>query len=246
MKRTLLTLSLLMALSLVFGKFSADLETGFAFNGYNDARIPNADTDPSTFFSFVDDFDTDPQMFGRLNLHWQVHPRHEISLLAAPLTIRPTGTLDRDIIFMDSTFVAGRPIDGRYTFNSYRLQYLYRFKNQKQILRAIGLSVKLRDAVISLEQDGVYAEKTDFAPVPLIGIELAYDFTDDFSIMLKGEGLWSPYGRAEDFMLSTRYKINDRQTLYLGYRFLEGGSDIDILLTFASFHYLTLGTEIRF
>lgn len=246
MKRTLLALSLLVALSLAYGKFSVDLETGFVFPGYNDARIPNADTDLSTPFSFVDDFDVDPQLFGRLNLHWLVHPRHEISLLAAPLNIEPVGTLDRDIIFMDSTFVAGIPIQGRYKFNSFRAQYLYRFKNQKQILRAIGLSVKLRDAVISLEQGDVYAEKTDLAPVPLIGIELGYDFNDKFSILLKGEGLWSPFGRAEDFLLSTRYNINDNATMYLGYRFLEGGSDIDELLTFASFHYLTLGTQVRF
>ncbi len=246
MKRTLITLGLLMAFSFSFAQFSADLETGIVINGYNDARIPNAETDASTFFSLVDDFDPDPQVFGRLNLHWLVHPRHEISLLAAPLTIRPVGTLDRDIIFMDSTFVAGTPIQGQYTFNSYRVQYLYRFKNQKQILRAIGLSVKLRDAVISLEQGDTYAEKTDLAPVPLIGIELGYDFNDKFGILLKGEGLWSPFGRAEDFLLSTRYNINDNATMYLGYRFLEGGSDIDELLTFASFHYLTLGVQTRF
>ncbi|MDD3144265.1 MAG: hypothetical protein PHG32_08725, partial [Candidatus Cloacimonetes bacterium] len=75
MKRTLLALSLLVALSLAFGQFSADLETGLLFPGYNDARIPNADTDLSTPFSFVNDFDVDPQLFGRLNLHWLVHPR---------------------------------------------------------------------------------------------------------------------------------------------------------------------------
>lgn len=247
MKRSLLIISFLALLSLAFGQFSADLETGIAFPGYNDVRIPNASTDLSSTFSLVDDFDADPKMFGRLNLHWQVHPRHEISLLAAPITIRPVGTLDRDIIFMDSTFVAGKPIQGQYTFNSYRVQYLYRFKNQKQILRAIGVSLKLRDAVISLEQGDTSAAKTDlFFPVPLIGIELGYDFNDKFGIMLKGEGLWSPYGRAEDFLLSTRYNIDDRYTLYLGYRFLEGGSDIDELLTLASFHYLTVGTQVKF
>lgn len=247
MKRILLTFSLLVAMSLAFGQFSADLEAGIAFPGYNDVRIPNAATDPSSFFSLVDDFDADPQIFGRLNLHWLVHPRHEISLLAAPITIRPVGTLDRDLIFMDSTFVAGTPIQGQYTFNSYRLQYLYRFKNQKGILRALGVSLKVRDAVISLEQGDVYAEKTDlFFPVPLIGIELAHDFNDKFTVMLKGEGLWSPYGRAEDFLLSTRYHINDKVTMYLGYRFLEGGSDIDELLTYASFNYLTLGGQVKF
>jgi hypothetical protein len=246
MKKMITVFILLIILVSLSGKFSADLETGVIFPGYNDVRIPNAPEDNSTFFSFKDDFDADPVMFGRLNLHWQIHPRHELSLLAAPLTLKPTGTLPDSVVFMGTTFEANTPIEGRYTFNSYRAQYLYRFKNQKQILRAIGVTIKLRDAVISLKQGDTYAEKTDLAPVPLIGIELGYDFNDDFSILLKGEGLWSPYGRAEDFLLSARYNINDKSTLYLGYRFLEGGSDIDEVLTFASLNYLTIGTQIRF
>lgn len=250
MKTIILIITLLAAVSLAFGqgladpKFSLDLETGAAFSGYNDLRIPN--NEPNTMFSFVDDLTSKPVLYGRANLHYKITPRHEISLLASPLTIRPTGTLDFPVIFMGENFEAGKKIDAVYRFNSYRLQYLYRFKNQNIGIRAIGLSGKVRDAVISLENDEKYAEKTDLGFVPLIGFEFGYDFTYDLAIILKGEALASPFGRAEDVLLALDYDINDRYSLYLGYRLLEGGSDIDEVYTFANVNYAAIGTRIRF
>jgi hypothetical protein len=185
-------------------------------------------------------------MYGRANLHYKITPRHQVSLLVSPLTIRPTGTLDNDVNFMNKTFDAGKKIDAVYRFNSYRLQYLYRFKNQNIGNRALGLSVKVRDAIISLENEDGYAEKTDLGLVPLIGFEFGYDFTDELSVILKGEALGSPYGRAEDILLALNYEFNDRSGLYLGYRFLEGGSDIDEVYTFANVNYAAIGTRIRF
>ncbi|MBW6513285.1 MAG: hypothetical protein K0B87_00795 [Candidatus Syntrophosphaera sp.] len=252
MKYTLLAIILLAIASLAFGqaqigsKFSLDLETGAAFSGYNDLRIPNAPEDNSTMFSFTDDLSSKTVMYGRANLHYKITPRHQVSLLAAPLTIRPTGTLDYNVEFMGETFTAGKKIDAVYRFNSFRLQYLYRFKNQNIGIRAIGLSGKVRDAVISLENEDGYAEKTDLGFVPLIGFEFGYDFTNELSVILKGEALASPFGRAEDVLLAFNYDFNDRYGLYLGYRFLEGGSDIDEVYTFANVNYAAIGTRIRF
>ncbi len=245
MKRYLLILSLALGLSLSFAQFSLDLETGVAFSGYNDLRIPNSAA--NTMFSFTEDLASDPTLYGRANLHWLITPRHEVSLLLSPLTIKPTGTLDFPVTFMGKTFAAGEKIDAVYKFNSYRLQYLYRFQNQNIGIRALGLTVKVRDAVISLENTSAgYAEKTDLGLVPLIGFEFGYDFTDDLAIELKGEALASPYGRAEDVLLSLKYDLNDRYSLYGGFRLLEGGSDIDEVYTFANINYLTLGTTINF
>lgn len=246
MKRTFLLLALIAIGGMMYAQLSLDLETGMAFSGYNDLRIPNAPSDNSTMFSFTDDLESDPVIYGRLNLHYAISPRHEVSLLAAPLKIRPTGTLDFDVNFMGETFEAGEKIDAVYKFNSFRLQYLYRFKNQNIGIRAIGLSLKVRDAVISLENDDYYAEKTDLGFVPLIGFEFGYDFTEEFAVLLKGEALGSKFGRAEDVLLALLYNINDSSSLYLGYRFLEGGSDIDEVYTFANVNYATIGTQIRF
>lgn len=237
---------LLAAAGLAFAQLSLDLETGVAFSGYNDLRIPN--NDANTMFSFTEDLKSKPVMFGRANLHYLNTPRHEVSLLVAPLTIKPKGTLDYDVKFMDQIFAAGKKIDAVYKFNSYRLQYLYRLKNQSGIFRAIGVSLKVRDAIISLENDDTYAEKTDLGFVPLIGFELGYDFTADLGVLLKGEALVSPTGegRAEDVLLAATYDIDDRYSLWLGYRILEGGGDVDEVYSFANINYLSIGTQIRF
>lgn len=246
MKHTLLLITLLAFAGLAFAELSLDLETGLAFSGYNDVRIPNNAT--QTQFSFTDDLDSDPVMYGRANLHWLITPRHELSLLVSPLTVKPQGILDRDVIFQNETFAAGKEIDAVYRFNSYRLQYLYRFKNPNIIIRAIGASVKVRDAVISLKNEDLYAEKKDLGFVPLIGFEFGYDFSDELGILLKGEALASPTGegRAEDVLLALKYNIDDRYSFFLGYRLLEGGGDVDEVYTFANINYLAVGTQIRF
>ena len=154
--------------------------------------------------------------------------------------------MSEDVKFMGKTFIAGQRIDAMYRFDSYRLQYLYRFPNQKSILRALGVSLKLRDAEISLENDDEYATKTNTGFVPLIGFELGYDISDDFGVILKGEGLASKFGRAEDVLLAARYSLGEGRSLYGGYRLLEGGSDIGEVYTFALIHYLTLGVSLSF
>lgn len=244
MKKYIISLMLLAAAGLAFAQLSLDLETGAAFSGYNDLRIPN--NDANTMFSFTEDLKSKPVMFGRANLHYLNTPRHEVSLLVAPLTIKPKGTLDYDVKFMDQIFAAGKKIDAVYKFNSYRLQYLYRFENPNIIIRAIGASLKLRDAEISLKNEDGKAAKTDLGIVPLIGFEFGYDFNENLGVLLKGEALGSKFGRAEDVLLALDYKIDDRYSFRLGYRFLEGGSDIEEVYTFANVNYLSLGTQIRF
>lgn len=223
---------------------SAYVEGSVAFTGYNDAKIPG--TSAADMFSFVDDLDSPIVPSGRLNIHYKLHPRHQISLLATPLIVKAEGGFDRIIRFQGETFNPGEEITGTYKFNSYRLQYRYLFSNNK-ILRSLGLSIKVRDAIISLESDnGKYAEKTDLGVVPLISFDLGYDISDKVGLYLGGEALASKFGRAEDVQLAVDYKLNPRYTLRAGYRLLEGGSDIDEVYTFAMFHYPTLGLKVDF
>ncbi len=244
MKASALLIILTLSLSLGFAQFSLDMETGVAFTGYNDLRIPN--NTPNSEFSFKDDLESKAKMYGRANLHYLINRKHEVSLLYSPITIKPTGTLDRDIIFMDETFAAGQKINATYRFDSYRLQYLYHFPNQKIGIRALGLTLKLRDAEIALKNADTEASKVNTGLVPLIGFEFGHNFTDDLAIELKGEALASKFGRAEDVLLSLKYDIDDVYSLYAGYRLLEGGSDIDEVYTFALLHYATIGASIRF
>lgn len=225
-------------------QFSAYVELSGAITGYNDAQSPNnATTDR---FSFIDDLES-PAIVpsGRLHIRWNVAPKHQVGLLMTPLTVNADGQFDRSITYEGETFLPGEDIEAVYTFNSYRLQYRYMFPKLK-VLRSLGLSIKVRDAVISLKSDTKYAEKTDLGVVPLISFDLGHRFNDKWEINFEGEALASKFGRAEDVQLSVDYRVNESNEIRLGYRLLEGGSDIDEVYTFALFHYPTIGWSMEF
>ncbi len=221
-----------------------DLESGLAIPGYNDVRIPNNDN--HTRFSLKEDLDLSPTLHARLNVHWKVHPRHQVSLLATPLTLKAEGKFDRDVKYQGTTFMAGEPIDATYRFDSYRLQYRYVLPQDWFFIRSFGASLKLRDAEIALETTGnKKATKTNTGLVPLLALEAGYRVNPKLDLVMLAEGLASPYGRAEDVFVGAIYDIKPKIGLKAGYRFLEGGSDIDEVYTFAAVHYLALGARIK-
>ncbi len=56
----------------------------------------------------------------------------------------------------------------------------------------------------------------------------------------------SPQGRAEDFIFAIVYEFFDKFNVRLGYRFLEGGADVDSVYNFAFINYLALGAKMSF
>lgn len=223
---------------------TVDLESGLVLPGYNDVRIPNNDN--HTRFSLKEDLDLSPTLQARLNVHWKVHPRHQVSLLATPLTLKAEGKFDRPVKYQGKTFLAGEPIDATYRFDSYRLQYRYLLPREWFLIRSVGASLKLRDAEIALETTGnKKATKTNTGLVPLLALEAGYRINPQLDLVMLAEGLASPYGRAEDVFVGAVYDLNPRIGLKAGYRFLEGGSDIDEVYTFAAVHYLALGARVN-
>jgi hypothetical protein len=61
------------------------------------------------------------------------------------------------------------------------------------------------------------------------------------SLLLEGDALAAPQGRAEDILVAARYKINDAASMSVGYRLLEGGADNDEVYNFSLFNYASLG-----
>ncbi|KQC04121.1 MAG: hypothetical protein APR54_08965 [Candidatus Cloacimonas sp. SDB] len=72
------------------------------------------------------------------------------------------------------------------------------------------------------------------------------NFQDKFGLLLDGDALAAPQGRAEDVLAAITYDISDQLRLKAGYRILEGGADNDEVYTFALFHYAVLGLIIDF
>ncbi|MCB5255354.1 MAG: hypothetical protein RBR69_07615 [Candidatus Cloacimonadaceae bacterium] len=247
MKRSIfLIITIIFFTSSLWGQLNLSIETelGAAFSGYNDIRSPNEDN-PSPLLSLTDDLKSDPAFSSRLQLHYRIHPRHQISLLAAPLRVNASGTLPEDIIYEGESYDAGKKMDAFYRFDSYRLQYRYFFPKPLFVIKSVGISGKIRDAEIELKSDGKKSRKTNTGAVPLLSLNAGYHLMEELELILEAEGLASPYGRAEDVYLGLDFMVNNKLNFRAGYRFLEGGSDIDEVYTFSAFHYATIGFSVK-
>ena len=234
---------LLLLYSNGYAQLFADIETGLAFSGYNDVRIPG---DTGTEFSLSKDLEADSGFFYRLRLGFQIGSRHTISVLYAPLSLNASGQVNKPIVFFEETFAANLPLEAVYRFNSYRLTYRFDFVKKDHLKLGIGLTAKIRDAAISVESSGQTSEKTNVGFVPLINFRLEWRFAERMTFLLDGDALAAPQGRAEDVLVALQYHISEKIALRLGYRFVEGGADVDEVYNFAFINYISAGVTFQF
>ena len=106
----------------------------------------------------------------------------------------------------------------------------------------MGATAKIRDAEV--EVNGV--TKTNLGFVPLINFRAEWFAKEKLSLVLRGDALVAPQGRAEDVLLAALFYPNRLVTLKLGYRILEGGANNDEVYNFSLIHYAVIGGIITF
>jgi hypothetical protein len=223
--------------------FFVELEGGAVFSGYNDVRIPGS---TGTLFSLVDDLDTETGFAFRGRFTFEIGERHILSLLAAPLTLDASGSIDESVDFEGETFEAGTPLDARYRFNSYRITYRYGLYASERFSTGIGITGKVRDAAIEISGGGKTREKKNVGFVPLVNFSLVLHVHPRLGLLLEGDALAAPQGRAEDVLLAVLFDLDPDFGIRAGYRILEGGADNDEVYNFALLHFAVLGIEARF
>ena len=215
-----------------------DVETGAVFSGYNNVRIPG---DTGTLFSLSRDLTTKSSIFYRLRLGFTFRERNHLSILYAPLTLKATGQVNQDIFFFEENFPASTPLDGTYTFNSYRLTYRYDLLRKDKWTLGLGFTAKIRDAAIGIEGGGKSSIKTNVGFVPLINLWVEWKFHKSLSLLLTADALGAPQGRAEDVLLALRIPVNKKILIKAGYRFVEGGANVQEVYGFTFIHYAVVG-----
>ena len=225
----------------VNGQASFDLETGVVGSGYNNVRIPG---DQGTLFSLKNDLISKTELFFRIRVNYTIKSRHTLSLLYAPLETVSNGNVLYDIFFEGVTFPANSDLKGTYKFNSYRLTYRYEIVKKPKFEFGLGFTAKIRDAKISLASAGLESEKANIGFVPIINFRMLWKMNEKFGLLLEGDALAAPQGRAEDVLIAATYRISDHLGLKAGYRILEGGADNDVVYNFALFNYASVGLLI--
>ena len=179
-------------------------------------------------------------------MNYTIKSRHTISLLYAPLETKSKGSVTKDILFEGVVFSANTELTGTYKFNSYRLTYRYDIVQKRRFEFGLGLTAKIRDAKIALSSAGLESEKANLGFVPIINFRLLWNIDNKFGILLDGDALAAPQGRAEDVLIAATYKLSDNLRVRAGYRILEGGADNDVVYNFALFHYASVGLSYTF
>jgi hypothetical protein len=224
-------------------RLRVDIESGVVAIGYNDVRIPG---DTGTEFSLSEDLSADADVYFRARLDYTLGSRHTVSALYAPLTLTAGGKLADAITFADTEFQAGTDVEGTYTFNSYRLTYRYTLTSGGRLEAGVGFTAKIRDAAIKIEGGGQSAEKTNVGFVPLLNFRFVWAATDRVDLLLEGDALAAPQGRAEDVIAGALVDLTENVRLRIGYRIVEGGADNDEVYNFALLNYASAGLIVSF
>lgn len=224
-------------------RFELNVESGVAFISYSDIQIPKS---TGTLISFSDELETDPAFFVRGRFTYFFSRSNMMSVLVAPLTLNADGSVDREVVFEDSSFAPNTTLNTVYKFNSYRLTYEHFWYVGDKLRFGLGITGKIRDAAISIADSSRISEKTDLGFVPLIKFSFAWRFMDPLVLIMDGDALAAPQGRAEDVSLSLQGDISDRLSLRGGYRVLEGGSDVEEVYSFTWVNYLFGGFSLYF
>jgi hypothetical protein len=223
--------------------FSVDIESGMVFSGYNDVQIPK---ETGTLFSLSEDLSIDPEVFVRLRLSYLFGEKHVVSGFAAPLRLNATGSVGVPIMFEGVEFPAGNELNGFYRFDSYRLTYRYMFLRREKMHGGLGFTGKIRDAEIRVESGNLVSTKTNTGFVPLINWYFDWQFSRSIALLFEGDALAAPQGRAEDVFVGIAYKPTPKVALKTGYRFIEGGANVDEVYNFALLHFIVGGFVATF
>lgn len=246
--RTLAATTLMAALSSAgataqVSTVAVELEAGPVWQSYNDVEIPNDGT--ATRFSLEELAGNGPWTAGRLYVTWNVAERHGLRLLLAPFSLTETGVPTQPVDFVGETYVAGAPVEATYTFNSYRLTYRYRVHGSLGSDVWVGLTAKIRDATVRLEQGATASRKDDLGFVPLLHVAADWHLSPTWVLAFDADALAGGPGRAADAALKLGFDPGGAWSIRAGYRTLEGGADVDEVYSFAWLHYAVVSVVWR-
>lgn len=223
-------------------RFVVELEGGPVWQTRNDVEVPNDGT--ATRFSLHDVAGSGPWPAGRIYLTWNLAERHGLRLLLAPLSVTEDGVLDSAVSFAEANYSPG-PVRATYTFNSYRLTYRYRFHATDRATGWVGLTAKIRDAEIALEQGTTASASDDLGFVPLLHLAGEWRVAPRWRLSLDADALAGGPGRAVDAAVKAGYDLGENWTLSAGYRTVEGGADVSSVYAFAWLHYAVVSLTWR-
>lgn len=230
---------LLLTISLFTAASDLKIELGQAAVSRNEFRIPSAGGTDMTI--------PDKNIFYyRMEGRWDWDENNGLRVVIAPFQYEETITSTGPIVFDKQTFSALTPTTLKFKFNSYRVGYVRHLVKNDTFTFDAGATLKMRDALIAVDQFGREEKFTDFGFVPLLYLAATYNWAENWSVFWNVDGAGSSQGYAVDTLLEMQYHSLPRDTFSVGLRFLDGGADNDKVKNFATVFYAHVGYYYRF
>jgi len=190
-----------------------------------DIRIDPSPTLQGTLVNAEDDLALDDQQFLILGELTLLPGEHHLVRLSGLSSRRSAQTvLERGIVFDDEVYFRGERIDSELNLTMFGLTYGYRFIAQQrgELTATFGIQVAEVEANAVVRSRVVRDPESGVAPLPLIGLEGRYDFTDQWSVEARAQYLTADVDDVDGSILDARvaiaWRTNPHLVVGLGYR----------------------------
>src|SRR4030095_13238665 len=134
---------------------------------------------------FDETFGTDSNATrARIDALWRINPKHHVRLLYFNNSTSRTKTLDRDIVWGDTTYHVGANVESQVKIKVYELAYEYEFIHQPRSTRAGTRGIHFTDLSLRLAGNATTGngQQTSFvtetrtlpAPLPVVGVRAGW------------------------------------------------------------------------
>lgn len=205
-------------------RFRAEVSMlGAAFD--TQIRLDRSLTVPGTLIRAEDDLALDDQQYlllGELTL--LPGDRHLVRLSGLSTRRSAQTVLERRIVFDDQTYFVNERIDSELNLTLFGLTYGYRFiaNDRAELTASFGIQVAEVEANAVVRSRVVRDAESGVAPLPLIGLEGRYDFTDHWSVEARVQYLTANIddidGSIMDSRIAIAWRANPHLVFGLGYR----------------------------
>lgn len=190
-----------------------------------DIRLDPSATLQGTLINAEDDLALDDQQFlilGELTLLPGEH--HLVRLSGLSSRRNAQTTLARGIVFEDDVYFRGERIDSELNLTMFGLTYGYRFiaAQRGELTATFGIQVAEVEANAVVRSRVVRDAESGVAPLPLIGLEGRFDFTEQWSVEARAQYLTADIDEVDGSILDARaaicWRTNPHWVIGLGYR----------------------------
>lgn len=151
--------------------------------------------------------------------------KHHLLRFSSLSTRRSASALiDREIFFDDQVYEPGERVDSELNLKLFGLTYGYRFiaRERAELTGTFGVQIAAVEANAVVRSRVVREAESGVAPLPLVGLEGRYDFTDRWSLEGRLQYLHvnieDVNGSLLDARLAVTWRLNPYLVFGLGYR----------------------------